>query len=81
MAIVKGLTFSKLPWYDMHVFPDEENHMHKAAHRLVLENASDSASDNDGEAGSDAGSEADLSQVFHFAICNRFEIIYADFAS
>ena len=66
MAVVKSLTFSKMPWYDMHAFPDEENHMQKAAQRLIVDNASESASDNEGELASDAGCQAELIQVAFF---------------
>ena len=45
-TIVKNLTFSKRPWYDLQVWPDEsEERMHRKTDRLVDGEASDSDSD------------------------------------
>lgn len=61
MAIVKGLCFSKVPWYDLHVYRDEENQLHRAAH-MIVDYVSDSASETE-VAVHDVMGEPELIQV------------------
>ena len=46
LTIYKNLRFSTLPWYDLQVYSDEENHLHREACKL-LENGSDSNSESE----------------------------------
>ena len=45
LSIYKNLRFSTLPWYDLQVFSDDEEHLHQKALKLPLETGSDSNSD------------------------------------
>ncbi len=45
LSIYKNLKFSALPWYDLQVFSDEENHTTRQAIKLRTDANSDSASD------------------------------------
>ena len=45
LSIYKNLKFSALPWYDLQVYSDEENHTTRQAIKLRTDANSDSASD------------------------------------
>lgn len=63
VTIVKNLTFSKLPWYDLQVSADEDAEQpHKQASRLLLEEAGPGDSNSDNETPSEAA-DADMLQV------------------
>jgi hypothetical protein len=62
VSITKNLTFSTLPWYDMHIFSDQDDHMHRLANRIPMENDSDSASENERETFTDID-QTDLIQA------------------
>ena len=62
VTIVKNLTFSKLPWYDLQVSADEEEHVHKHASRLLQDEAGPADSNSDNETPSEAA-DADMVQV------------------
>ena len=62
VTILKNLTFSKLPWYDLQVSADEEEQVHKQASRLLQEEAGPADSNSDNETPSEAA-DADMLQV------------------